>query len=213
MHSREIEEKKKSLRLSPLQIEVLIGTLLGDAHLESQNQGRTYRLKIEHSIKQKSYVDWLYDVFHEWVITAPQEKTKQLSNGSVHTNYWFSTVSHSAFRFFAHQFYDRKTKKKGTPKLIHRWLTPQAIAVWFMDDGSLKSKFHKARILNTQAFKKGDIRRLMEVLENKFHLQCKMRKQKEGYQIMILGESAESFHDLIAPYMHYSMMYKLKGLG
>ena len=37
-----------------------MGKLLGDGHAETQTDGRTYRLKFEHSYKQKEYVDWLY---------------------------------------------------------------------------------------------------------------------------------------------------------
>ena len=46
-HSRDIEEYKQHLKLTRTQREVLVGLLLGDGHLETQNGGRTYRLKIE----------------------------------------------------------------------------------------------------------------------------------------------------------------------
>lgn len=209
MYSKEVEAYKKTLRITDTQREIIIGKLLGDGHLETRND-RTYRLKIEHSIVQAPYVDWLYDSLREWVLTPPQEKIKE-REGKTSTNYWFTTVSSGSFRFFAQQFYDKDGKKK-VPKLIHRWMTPRALAVWFMDDGSIKSRTHHARIINTHSFTKQEIERLCDVLKSKYHLAAVPRKQKDGTQIMILAESAQAFADLISPYMHPSMRYKLKGL-
>jgi len=104
MHSNEIEAYKSKLKLSREQREILVGLLLGDAHLETQNGGRTYRLKVEYSVKNKDYCQHIYEVFKEWVLTPPREKTvRRGEHQSV--NVTFSTVSHGAFRFYAKQFY------------------------------------------------------------------------------------------------------------
>lgn len=210
MHSNQIENYKKRLKLTKRQREIIIGKLLGDGHLETLDNGRTYRLKIEHSLSQKEYVDWLYQEFKEWVRTPPQIKFQKV-NGKIFKKYWFNTLSHGSFRFYAQQFY--RDKRKCVPKLIHRWLTPLALAVWFMDDGSIKSKHHKARIINTQSYTKTEVQRLINVLKTKYGIECKLRKQKEGYQILILAESAKRFVEIIKPYLHPSMDYKIKGLG
>ena len=49
MHSRKIERTKSSLKLSDEQREVLVGLLLGDAHLETQNDetGDKFNLETE----------------------------------------------------------------------------------------------------------------------------------------------------------------------
>lgn len=210
MNTKEIENHKKKLKLTQRQRQIIIGKMLGDGHLETQNNGKTYRLKVEHSIKQKEYVDWFYQEFKEWILTKPQKKRK-IRNGKLSYNYWVNTLTSGSFRFYAHQFY--KDKKKIIPKLIHRWLTPLSLTVWFMDNGSIKSKNHKARIINTQRYEKKEILKLMSALKNKFGIQSKLRKQKDGYQIMILSESADEFARLIKNHLHPSMMYKIKGLG
>ena len=71
--------KQKAGDMNKEQRSIVVGTLLGDGHLETQNQGRTYRLKIEHSIKQKDYTDWLYQNFKSWVNDTPKEKRKVVS--------------------------------------------------------------------------------------------------------------------------------------
>jgi len=56
---------QKNLKLTSELREILVGKLLGDGHLETQNKGKTWRLKIEHSIKQKEYVMHQYKIFSE----------------------------------------------------------------------------------------------------------------------------------------------------
>lgn len=206
MRSKKIEDYKESLKLNDEQKEILIGLMLGDGHLESKNSGRTYRLKIEQSLKHQQYVEYLYGYWRDWVLTPPKVK-KTLINGRVHQKLNFQTLSHSSFRFFAAQFY--RGKVKVVPKLIHRWLSPKALAIWFMDDGSVKSRESKALILNTQSFAIEDIKILCQALERRYGLQCKPRKQAEGFQIFISGKSYELFKSIILPHMCGSMLYKI----
>ena len=51
---------EKKIKLSLLQKEVLFGVILGDAHLETQNNRITYRVKFEQSIKHTAYICLLY---------------------------------------------------------------------------------------------------------------------------------------------------------
>lgn len=206
MRSNAIEEYKQHLSLSTEQREILIGILLGDATLESQNGGRTYRLKIEQSQAHEAYVQNLYEIFQPWVLSPPRQRTKQ-RNGRPTKAVAFSTVSHAALRFYAQQFY--QAGKKCVPRLIHRWLTPRSISYWFMDDGSIKSSQSKGLIFNTQGFPVREVERLREVLTSKFHLDASLRKQQDGWQIYISGHSYETFVALTKPYVIESMQYKM----
>src|SRR5437870_12409395 len=150
MRSRAIEEYKVNLELSSVQRETLVGLLLGDACLETQNRGRTYRLKVEQGAHHEAYVRHLYELFRPWVLSPPRSKRCVASNGSETTSWVFQTVSHQAFRFYAHQFYGEVGKQ--IPKLIHRWLTLRGLAFWFMDDGSMKCSQSRGVIFNSHAF-------------------------------------------------------------
>lgn len=206
MRSREIEIYKQKLKLTNLQREILVGLLLGDACLETQNRGRTYRLKIEHSIAQAPYVQHLYECFKSWVLQEPKIKI-QAVKGKAYQKLWLTTVSHAAFRFYAQQFY--RNRRKIVPKLIGRLLTQRGLAYWFMDDGSIKSKQSKAVIFNTQGFDQADVARLVKVLREKFGLEAKPRRQREGQQIYISGRSYERFRSLVERYLIREMHYKL----
>ena len=113
MFTRELEERKTSLKLTSIQNEILVGTLLGDGHLETMNRGKTYRLKIEHTMKQKAYVDWLYGHFMGWVATSPRVRIRHVDfqrKSGEYELYGFQTLSVGNLRFFAHQFYDGAKK-------------------------------------------------------------------------------------------------------
>ncbi len=203
MNSKEIGQYKSKLKLSDIQRQVIVGLLLGDAHLETQNKGRTYRLKIEYSVKHSDYAMHIYELFKEWILTPPRIKSD-----ITHNNICFQTVSHAAFRFYAHQFY--KDGKKSVPtKLIHKLLSPRSMAYWFMDDGSIKSRQSEGIILNTQCYGEKEVEFLAKTLKRLFGLKAEKRKQKKGWQIYISGHSYETFRKIVDPYIETSMRYKI----
>jgi hypothetical protein len=207
MRSNAIENLKRELELNDVQREVLFGILLGDACLETQNRGRTYRLKIEQSAQHEAYVRHQYDLFRDWVLTPPRERIVSASNGSETKSWVFSTVSHSTFRFFAHQFYGDEGKR--VPELLHRWLTPRGLAYWYMDDGSMKSSQSKGVLFNTQGFARNDVDALVVILHSKFGLQAAPRHQSDGWQIYVSGASFETFLGLVDPHVILEMRYKI----
>ena len=210
MRSRQIEEYKRGLILDDVQREILVGILLGDACLESQNNGRTFRVKVEQSASHESYVRHLFDAFRGWVLSPPRSKRCTASNGTLTMSWAFQTVSHAAFRFYAHQFYT--DGRKCVPKLIHHWLTPRGLAYWYMDDGSMKSQQSKGVIFNTQGFMLCDVERLCGVLESGFDLRAQPRRQPDGSQIYVSGTSFERFLALIEPHLIPEMRYKIPQL-
>jgi recombination protein RecA len=210
MNSNKIKIYKQKLRLTSRQREILVGLLLGDGHLETQNEGITYRLKIEYCVIQKDYVGWLYENFKDWVLTPPQVKQKK-SGQAITENLWFNTVSHIALRYYGKQFY--QNGRKIVPKNISKLLKPLTLAVWFMDDGSLKSKDHRALILNTQGFNINEIEILQNGLKRIYSIESQMRNQKDGVQIMMVGDSAIEFSRIISPYLLPQFHYKLGKIG
>ncbi|MCX6810625.1 MAG: hypothetical protein NTY30_02740 [Candidatus Berkelbacteria bacterium] len=209
MNTKELKGMKQKLKLSKFQREVIVGMILGDGHLETNND-ITYRLKIEHSIKQREYTYWLYKCLESWVLKEPCEKRKAVF-GKVFTNIWFNTVSHVALRYYGKAFY--KDKIKTIPINIAKLLTPVSMAVWFMDDGSIKSKFHKTLLINTQSFPKDKLEFLQKAIFQKFQINSNLRKQKEGFQLEFRGQDATRLAEIIEPYLVASMNYKIDPIG
>ena len=146
-------------------------------------------------------------MFNQWVLSPPRQRTATASNGSGTLSFAFSTVSHGAFRFYAQQFYVERRKR--VPPLIHRWLTPQGLAYWYMDDGSIKSGQSKGVIFNTHGFSCEDVQRLIAVLQESFQLHASIRHQKDGDQIYVSGRSYERFRQLVDPFVINEMRYKI----
>lgn len=200
------EKSLTKFRLSKLQRDVLVGILLGDAHLETQNNGKSYRLKYSQAIQHKEYLFYVYSFFKEWCLAEPKlrvRKTEIVINGKVtsplmeRSRWEFTTQSCSSLRFYAQQFYPKHSTKKRVPAIIHRILTAAGFAFWYQDDGSIKSKQSKGLILNTQGFILSDVEKLCVVLKKKLDLECKPRYQKDGYQIYISGFSFEKATKLV----------------
>ena len=205
MRSRAIEAYKTTLRLSDVQREILVGILLGDACLETQNAGRSYRLKIEQGIAHAEYVQHLYSVLRDWVLSPPRPKQGQ-TRGVTTLNLAFQTVSHTELSSYGELFY--RDRRKIVPETIGELLTARGLAYWYMDDGSIKSSESKGVLFNTHAFGSEDIDRLIEVLR-RFGLAARMRRQSDGIQIYISGTSYERFVELVDPYVIEAMRYKV----
>jgi hypothetical protein len=59
-------------KLSKEQHEVLVGILLGDANLQTESQGRTYRLRVTQVEQNREYLFALYEIFKPLVTTPPR---------------------------------------------------------------------------------------------------------------------------------------------
>lgn len=187
---------KQTLKLNDVQRSILVGTLLGDGHLETQNGGKTFRLRLEHQLRQKDYLEWIHQQFKEWIPGGIRSRIKK----SGYEYVLFDTYSHGAFRFYAQQFYPRG--KKEIPRLINKLLDPMALAIWFMDDGSWKSNRHNTFIIHTLGYSKEELESIRMILKKKFGLETSLHAQKGKYwRLYIKSESANKFRDLIEPYI------------
>ncbi|HEY4479136.1 MAG TPA: LAGLIDADG family homing endonuclease [Candidatus Paceibacterota bacterium] len=217
MHSLEIEERKKHIRISDFERDIIVGKLLGDGHLETKNQGRTYRLKVEHSIKQKEYVDWVYGKLRHLAMSEPCVKEKDVFPPQGGTfkfhGYGFTSLSLGQLRFYGQQFYNHG--KKVIPKMIGKMLSPSVIAIWYLDDGSLKSNTHRTYIIHTYGYTKSDLRRVQDALLKRFDIHTNLHRQNKNgkvyWRMYVMSESAWTFQKLIEPIIKHipSMQYKL----
>ena len=214
-NSKLIKEYKKSLTsLTTLQWEASIGLMLGDASLQTQNKGKTYRMKFEWSDKSKPYLLHVYNLFYEWVLSNPHKKSRLIPKGNLVVNWGFQTFSHKAFNYLAELFLLDKGGKKGiSENLVQDHLTPKGLAYWFMDDGGKldynKNSKNRSVVLNTHSFTDLEVENLCDQLSNKFELLCEVRSNKNKKIIVIKDTSYSKFYQLINPYLLEEMKYKL----
>jgi len=97
---------------------------------------------------------------------------------------------------------------KKIPSVISDYLTPLALAIWFMVDGS---KINKTVRIATNCFTYEDIEFLSTILFKKYNLKCHPMSQGKGksYILYFSTSSMSDFSNIVKPYMIPSMYYKL----
>ena len=179
---------------------LIIGCILGDGHLRKIKGRKWAFLEINHSIKAKDYVDWKYQILKDICKSCPKERIAGKRKA-----YRFFTQEHPEIDELYQKFY--KDGKKIVPKNFE--LNPLILAVWYMDDGS---KTKKGDVyLNSQQFDWKSQRRLLHALRM-MGIRARMNKDKKYWRIRIYKESIPKFLEIIKPYLHPSMKYKVAGL-
>ena len=192
---------KKSLVLSDVQRQLIVGTMLGDGTLEKN--GRYHRLKVQQSVGQKDYVLWKYGILKNWVISEPHYQ-------AVNQSLRFRTVTHPLLSKLREEFYSQSTKV--VPKNIDEYIQePLILAVWFMDDGNLIRRYGTIRGLNinSHSFSKDENELLVDKLKYFFGLSAAVEKNNGGYRIRINQSSHGFFRTIISSHTIASMQYKL----
>jgi len=211
-NSKKLKEYKSKLySLSNEQYEIAIGLILGDVSIQSQNKGKTYRLKFEWGDLNKDYAFTVYRLFKEWILTEPKSRIRINKNGNSVTTWWFQTISHEAFNPLG-QLFLLNNKKKLLLNLIKDHLTPKGLAYWFMDDGGkldYTPNLGKGIQFNTHSFTELEVQQMCIELHDKFNLNCWVKLNKSKYTIAISGKSYENFIKLVDPYIIDSMKRKL----
>ena len=202
-YSTDIRNLIKKLVLTADQKAVLVGNILGDGHLEPNWSKTNYKLKINHAVKHKDYLLWKYEIFKEWVLTAP--KLDKWNN-----SFQFRTISHREITELRNKFY--QDGKKIIPDDIRDYLkNPLTLAVWFMDDGN--AIIYKKKLIgyhiNSQSFTTNENKALIRSFSDLYGLHCSLQLNHGKHRIYIPAKDRDNFKNIIVSYMLPSMQYKL----
>jgi hypothetical protein len=81
-----------------------------------------------------------------------------------------------------------------------------------MDDGGIDA--FKATNLNTDSFSLDDLSLLQDALNINFKLRTRLIKKRLGqWAIVIPVKQIQPLSNIVGPYMHKTMTYKVKGLS
>jgi hypothetical protein len=181
------------------QTQLIIGSFLGDGNIHKQRIGM-FVLRAVHGLAQKDY--------NEWKAQMVGAKLTCFENNG------FSQKP--ACRFASANlslpFVFPKTKTYVPQSIIDN-MDARALAVWFMDDGSAYNNGSGACI-STCSFDEDSNLRLVSALgklgisaklKNYFHKQ----HQKHHFTIYISADGYRKLSEIISPYVHATMRYKL----
>ena len=198
--------------LSDQQRQVVLGALMGDGNLSPNRRERSgTRFRMGHGAKQADYLDWkaslLDNIGHSRTVNA---------KGAVFAD--FTPLAELAELHDAVYFGDGK--KHITWEYL-KSLTPLALAVWYMDDGTftVRSKGAQQRTAGgtgrieivVEAMSPGSRDRLVRYLRDtrKLDVQLVTKGARQVSAIRFTTAASEKFQKLVAPYIHPSMDYKL----
>jgi len=191
-------------------ISIIVGSLLGDGWGEKRINST--RFHIHCSQKNVEYLMWLHKFLSTRGYCSPIKPkiNKQIATkGAIYYSIKIKTWSFSSFNWIYNMFY--KNQVKVVPLNISNYLTPLALAIWFMDDGS---KHTSGVLFHTNSFKKEEVELLQKVLMGLYKLTSTLHKKEHkdpsrGYLIYIPKRDLPLFISIIESHIVPSMRYKL----
>ena len=211
-----IKRKKTEIRLTQRQIEILYGSMMGDAKALSLSAAA-----FKHSIKQKEYLFWKFSEFKSVCKEKNLKKYSQYDKryDKYYYGWSFYTKANTDVETCIKEFYNTGIKEI-TPQILDK-ITPLGLAVWFMDDGigGYNNKYTtghnstpEARFC-TDSFSLKSCNNILEWFRNKYNFTVVLRerelKDRMGYRVLIRSNSVYDFFNIIRPYILPSMLYKI----
>lgn len=202
--------------LKKTQDQLLVGAILGDSHVE--RNGSNCRVRFEHATRQREYVYWKHKMLspHAGKVTETQVTDKRTKKTYCKTR--FNTLTRAYFNKYRDLFYTNQVK--CVPTNIEQLLVSDlALAVWYLDDGSLRTDC-KAFRLHTNNYTFESVVLLQRTLLSNYGITCGIQKQdankraeEKGFLLSIGSNhgQAERFSAIIKPFVVATlpnMLYK-----
>ncbi|MFA6074157.1 MAG: hypothetical protein WC758_08620 [Candidatus Woesearchaeota archaeon] len=197
----------KNIPLDLIQRQLVFGTLLGDGCIAPHGRkNKSYRLLIGHCEAQKELVLWKKQILNDYVNVIKKNIDKRGNS----IMYSFSTITHNDFKYFYDLFYENG--RKVIREEMVQYLTPLALAVWIIDDGSRYQMKNIMRIA-TDSFTKSENELLQYFFKNNFDLQAEVRgyirNNRQFHYLSFNVKNSILLSDIIRPYIINSMKYKI----
>jgi ubiquinol-cytochrome c reductase cytochrome b subunit len=189
----------------------IFGSLLGDAYAE-QRSGST-RICFQQESSNMEHLMALWKLFNDGGYCSddkPEITTRVAEDGRTRFVIRFKTFSYISFNWIHEAFYSSGIKT--VPSIVADYLSPLALAIWIMDDGTWQG--YSVRIA-TNSFSYDNIVLLCNVLKDKYGITAtpiKVGFGKDGsqhYNLYIHAESLSTLRELVKPHFVAGMLYKL----
>lgn len=188
--------KNLYLHLSKNQLSVVLGSILGDAYIYPQG-----KICFEQSSVQKEYLFWKYKV----LASVAYPKVSKVARLDKRTQ-----TQTTSYRFFLRQFFRPLRdlfyvdNHKTIPTCLTKRFNPLVLAVWYMDDGYLDQ--NNSVLLMTDSFSSNDTFLLVQMLYANLAIESYITNKN---RIRIKRDSLDNFFQLVEPWIHPSLRYKL----
>lgn len=187
--------KNVRLSVSEEQSDILIGCILGDAYITKLG-----KVQIEQGDRQAAYVWWKYEKLRS-ISYGPPRRVVRYDKQDKRTTISYRFWTRQFFREWRQRFYSGG-RKVIPSDLVH--LSPLTMAVWYMDDGSLRED--RRVILSTESFDLDERKRIKALLETSFDVVVRL---KGDGKILVGTRQTRKLLAHIKPYIVKSMDYKV----
>lgn len=195
-------------QLTSYQFYQIIGHLLGDGTLEPSRTARHPRFCFTQTFKRFDYLWSVYNNLNNLCQKLPTPN-KGIRNGTNFYNLVIHTRSYPFWSDFYNLFYPEINglRIKIVPDELFLYLNPIVLAYWAMDDGAKagESGFY----LHTKGFSFKDVYKLAGMLHYHFSFIVTVQSHEKRPVIYITSKDLPKFKQIILPYFHKSMLYKL----
>jgi recombination protein RecA len=203
----------QQVRLSDQQWQVILGGLMGDGSLSESaaKDGCSARFRMGHGAEQVEYIDWKVSL-----LGNIGQRRSVSPKGSVHVD----LTPLAELSELRDVVYRGDGKKHLTDDYL-KSLSPLALAIWFMDDGSFteRSKGLQQRTaggsgrveFGVEAMSEASRVRLADYLRDVHGVDARVWIRGAAQKAVLTMTTAGSgrFLELVAPYVHPSMDHKL----
>lgn len=198
-------ESIRKMHLNKHQKSIIVGTLLGDGCLYSDNKKPPYKLSFGHTIKQEEYFMMKYNALKPFTTTITKSLDKRGNSTLLQTR----TMCHPDLNRYYDLFYSNKKKINGS---IGNHMTPLSLAIWIMDDGSLNAGVNLR--IATMSFDYDDHIILQGMLKGVFGIRSKImpfRYRGKTYNQLTLNKRntvilSDTIRDHVVPSMRYKII-------
>lgn len=205
---------------------ILIGVILGDGCIVKQTKyypkstRNYYNFEVTHSEPQKEYLEYKAQLLRK--ITGKKcivkfkegRKAKKLKDGreiKANPAYRF-TCCDKYFRILYTWLYPSGKKIIGSKYL--NYLTPEAVAIWYMDDGSTYVDKRRSNVFTCEIHTHTPLPEteyIIRYFKDKWDIEFHLHKKTENqYCIRCYTVNAAKFIYLISPFVPKCMDYKVK---
>lgn len=191
---------------------ILIGLSIGDGCVKSRKDKRynytQNSIEFIHSEKQKEYIEYKADLLHS-IFGGKRPNVRFFINNGFPA---YSMMKTDKYLKIIYDLMYFNNKKRITRRCLD-YLTPQALAIWYMDDGNLAKKKRNGKIhayelyLNTFVTdEEHDI--IIEYFKEKWNVNFSKVKNNGGYRLRCGTIEARKFIKIIDDFVIPSMKYK-----
>ena len=194
----------KNISLNTEEIQIIFGSLLGDASLVLQANGINAYFRETHGIKQLSYLEWKNKFLERLDVCISKGKSFDKRTNKYYYYCFLRSPVFSCLTTLYPSFYNNQNKYLSVEAL--QTIDELGLAVWYMDDGYVGNY---QSFISTQSFSYLEHLIMHKWFKERWELNAKIRNKGHLHFLEFNSRDTDKLFSIIEPYIIKEMDYKL----